>query len=236
MVTGHESTVPNILIRACFALCLAALAAAALVPRRHRGADGHAIHPRERPRRGGDPGPAHAGRHPHAVVPRRRGRRAARQVRDRAFPRAPDVQGHGEESGGPVLAASCGDRRPGERVHVERLHRLLPARRARAPRRADGIRGRPHDRPGADRRRHRGRAQRDPGGAQSARRERAVGASFRAGHGGAVSESSLSQADHRLAPRDGDARPDGCARVLQAVLHAGQCRAGGGGRRHARRR
>ena len=62
----------------------------------------------ERPRRGGDPGPPHAGRHPHAVVPGRRRRRAGGQVRHRAFPRAPDVQGHGEESGRPLLAASRG--------------------------------------------------------------------------------------------------------------------------------
>ena len=98
---------------------------------------------------------------------------------------------------------------------------------------ADGVRGRPHDRPRAHRRRHRERAQRDPGGAQPAHRERAVGAALRAGAGGAVSQPSLSQADHRLAPRDGDARPRGCARLLQALLRAGQRRAGGRGRRHA---
>ena len=38
-------------------------------------------------------------------------------------------------------------RRAGERLHLLRLHRLLPARRARASRHADGVRGRPHDRP-----------------------------------------------------------------------------------------
>ena len=44
-------------------------------------------------------------------------------------------------------------RRPGERLHLQRLHRLFPARVARASQDADGVRGRPHDRPGADRRR-----------------------------------------------------------------------------------
>ena len=76
-----------------------------------------------------------------------------RQIRHRALPRAPDVQGHREESGRQVLADRRRDRRPGERVHLQRLHRLLPARRARTSREGDGVRGRPHDRPRAHRRR-----------------------------------------------------------------------------------
>ena len=93
-----------------------------------------------------------AGRHPHDLVPQRLGGRSARPVRHRAFPRAPDVQGHGEASGRRVLEGRLRPRRPGERLHLLRLHGLLPARRPRAPQDHDGLRGRPHDRPRARRR------------------------------------------------------------------------------------
>ena len=88
-------------------------------------------------------------RHPHDLVQGRRSRRAARQVGHRALPRAPDVQGHGEEPE-PDASPRCvaAHRRPGKRVHRQRLYRLLPARAARAARDDDGVRSRPHDRAG----------------------------------------------------------------------------------------
>ena len=57
-------------------------------------------------------------------------------------------------------------RRPGERLHHQRLHRLFPARAERAAQDRDGVRGRPHDRPGAHRRGGAARAQRHPGRAE----------------------------------------------------------------------
>ena len=51
---------------------------------------------------------------------------------------------------GQLLADGRDHRRPGERVHHHRLHRLFPAHRARASRRQlMDLRGRPHDRPRA---------------------------------------------------------------------------------------
>ena len=54
---------------------------------------------------------------------------------------------------GHVLAGRRPHRRPGKRLHLERLHRLLPARAERPAQDRDGVRGRPHDRPAAHRRR-----------------------------------------------------------------------------------
>ena len=61
-------------------------------------------------------------------------------------------KGTAEESGRPLLADPRDHRRPGERLHVVRLHRLFPAHVARASADADGVRVRPHDRPRAHRR------------------------------------------------------------------------------------
>jgi hypothetical protein len=66
-------------------------------------------------------------------------------VRDRAFPRAPDVQGHRHELDerrvlAAVVEANGGSR---QRLHLLGLHRLLPARRRRPPRPDDGDGGRP---------------------------------------------------------------------------------------------
>ena len=127
------------------------------------------------------------------------------------------------------------DRRSGERIHLQRLHRLLPAHLARASQDADGIRGRPHDRPGADRRRREARTERRAGRAEPARRQQPERAARRAGRGRALSQSSLRPAGDRLAARDRDAQPRGRAGVLQALLHAQQRDPGGGGRRHRRR-
>ena len=48
---------------------------------------------------------------------------------------------------GRVLEGRLRPRRPGERLHLVRLHRLFPARRARASRHDDGLRGRSDDEP-----------------------------------------------------------------------------------------
>ena len=60
-------------------------------------------------------------------------------------------KGTAEESGRAVLADGRRHRRPGERLHHQRLHRLFPARREGTPQDADGVRVRPHDRPRAHR-------------------------------------------------------------------------------------
>ncbi len=51
------------------------------------------------------------------------------KIGPRPFPRTSDVQGHREEPARAVLADRRHHRRPGERLHVERLHRLFPAHR-----------------------------------------------------------------------------------------------------------
>ena len=125
----------------------------------------------QRPRSGRGAGPPRAGRHPHGLVQGRRRRRDAGQVGPRPFPRTSDVQGHRQASDGRVLANGRLRRRPGKRLHHPGLHRLLPARVARASQDADGIRVRPHDRPGADRCGGGARTQGRPRGAEPARRQ-----------------------------------------------------------------
>ena len=139
------------------------------------------------------------------------------QVGHRAFPRTSDVQGHQGPSAGRVLAAHRRDRRPGERLHQQRLHRLFPARRQGALERDDGIRGRPHDRPRAHRRDRRARARRGAGRAAHALRRRSERAAQRGGAGRAVHPSPLRHADHRLEPRDRGPRSRGRARLLRAA-------------------
>ena len=125
-------------------------------------------------------------------------------------------------------------RRPGERLHVERLHRLLPAGAARQAQVDDGVRGRPHDRPRPHRRRGQARAQRRARRAQHARRQQSGRAPGRADGSGALPQSSLRPSGDRLAPGDRAAQSPGCARLLSPLLHAQQRRAGRRRRRDAR--
>ena len=199
-----------------------------------RGREHLPFHPRQRARGRGHPRPPHAGRDPHDLVQGRVGGRGGRQDRARPFPRAPDVQGHREEPAGALLADSRDRRRPGERLHHRRLHRIFPAHRPRISADGDGIRSRPHDRPRADRRQGAARARRGARRVQHARRQQPGGAARRAGHRGALSQSSLWTPGDRLAPGDREAQPRGCARVLPALLHAQQ--RGGGDRRRRHRR
>ena len=83
------------------------------------------LHAGERTGAGRHSRPPRAGGHPHDLVQGRRRRRDAGQVGARAFPRTSDVQGHGEESDRPFLASGRHHRRPGKRLHLERLHRLF---------------------------------------------------------------------------------------------------------------
>ena len=128
------------------------------------------------------------------------------------------------------------DRRQRKRLHLDRLHRLFPARAARAARHDDGIRGRPHDRPDPEGRERAARARRRARGIQHARRQQPGCAADRADHGGAVSQPSLWPPGDRLAPGDREARPRGCARVLQALLRAEQRDPGDRRRRRRQRR
>ena len=205
---------------------------------RHRGgsrakAGYRPFHARQRPRSGRGAGPPRAGRHPHGLVQGRRRGRDAGQVGPCPFPRTSAVQGHRQASDGRVLANGGLRRRPGKRLHHPGLHRLLPAGVARASQDADGIRVRPHDRPGADRCGGGARTQGRPRGAEPARRQQSARAALRADRCRALPQSSLRQAGDRLAARDRKAQPRGCAGLLQAVLHAQQRGAGGRRRRHA---
>ena len=143
-------------------------------------------------------------------------------------------KGTDEESAGRFSQVARHHRRPGERLHHRRLHRIFPAHRPRISADRDGVRGRPHDRPRADRRQCAARARRGAGRIQHARRQQPGGAARRAGHRGALSQSSLWTPGDRLAPRDREAQPRGRARVLPALLHAQQ--RGGGDRRRRHRR
>ena len=90
------------------------------------------LHARQRPAGRGDPGSPHARRHADDLVQGRLGRRDAGQIRPGAFPRASDVQGHQQASGRRIFPDRAADRRQRERLHLDRLHRLFPARAARA--------------------------------------------------------------------------------------------------------
>ena len=135
----------------------------------------------------------------------------------------------------PVLADGDPHRRPGERLHLDRLHRIFPARAARQARHPDGIRGRSHDRPDAEGRERAARARRGARRVQHARRQQSGQQAVRADHGGALSQPPLWPPGDRLAARDRAAQSRGCAGILQALLRAEQRDAGGRRRRRARR-
>ena len=90
----------------------------------------------------------------------------------------------------------------------------------------DGVRGRSHDRPDPQGRERAAGARRRARGIQHARRQQPGGAADRTDHGGAVPQSSLWPAGHRLAPGNREARPRGRAGVLQALLCTEQRDAG----------
>ena len=135
--TGHDAITPlrRFLARRA-ALDLRVSAGGAPRPDHGHVRAARQLHPRQRPAGRGDPRSPHAGRHADDLVQGRLRRRDARQIRPRAFPRASDVQGHGEASGRRILPDRAAGRRQRERLHLRRLHRLLPARAARAARHA----------------------------------------------------------------------------------------------------
>ena len=139
--------------------------------RHRRRSPDYPLHAVQRSRGRGHSRSSRAGRDPYALVQGRLRRRDPGQIRARPFPRASDVQGHRQEPVRALLAGRCHHRRPGERVHLGRLHRLFPARAARQAQADDGVRGRPDDRPGAHRRRGAARAQRRAGRAEHAGRQ-----------------------------------------------------------------
>ena len=176
------------------------------------------LHARQRPAGRGDPGSPHAGRDPDDLVQGRLRRRDAGQIGPGAFSRTSDVQGHRQASGRRIFPDRAAGRRQRERLHLDRLHRLFPARAARAAAQDDGVRGRSHDRPDPEGRERAARARRRARGIQHAGRQQSGSAADRADHGGAVSQSSLWPSGDRLAPGNREARPRGRAGVLPALL------------------
>ena len=142
-------------------------------------------------------------------------------------------KGTDEEPVRTLLPGRRDHRRPGERLHLGRLHRLFPARAARPAQGHDGVRGRPHDRADAHRRRGAARAQRGAGRAEYAGRQQSGRAAGRADGRRALSQPSLWPAGDRLAARDRAARPRSRARILPALLHAQQRHSRRGRRRDA---
>ena len=186
---------------------------------RHLRTPGH-LHACQRHAGRGDPRSSHPGGHADDLVQGRLRRRDAGQIRARAFPRTSDVQGHRGASGRRILPDRAQDRRQRERLHLHRLHRLFPARAARATAQDDGIRGRPHDRPRPQGRERAARARCRARRVQHAARQQSGCAPERADHGGALSQSSLRPAGDRLAPGNRKAQPRRRAGVLQALLRA----------------
>ena len=201
-----------------------------------RRAGGVLLHPRQRPRRRGHPRSPRAGRHPHGLVPQRLGRRSARQVRHRAFPRAPDVQGHRDSIPPGEFSKVVAELGGQENAFTSlRLHRLFPARRPRAPRDHDGVRGRPHDRPRLRRavvaperdvvlEERRMRVDTDP----AAQLGGGVAAALFVHHPYGIPIIGWMHEIEGLEPR-------GRARLLQALLHARERHPGRRGRRDGRR-
>src|SRR5262249_7149019 len=146
---------------------------------RHRP-PGHPFYAVERSRGRSDSRSSRADRHAYGLVQGRLGRRDAGHVGACPLPRTSHVQGHGQKSLGTLLAGRGHHRRAGERVHRRRLYGLFPARAARRAQAHDGVRGRPHDRIGAHRRRGAARAQCRAGRIQHARRQQSRHAARRA--------------------------------------------------------
>ncbi len=167
--------------------------------------------------------------------PRRRRRRAAWRIGHRPFPRALDVQVDGEARHRRVLRHRLAPRRPAQRLHQLRLHRLLPARLQGPSEDDHGDGSRPDGEPAAEREGGRDRAPGHHRGAPRAHRERALEHPGRADVGGAVPEPSLPHPHHRLDARDGEAVARGRADLLQALLRAQQRHRGGHGRRQSGR-
>ncbi len=175
-----------------------------------------------------------ADRHPDDLVQGGLRRRAEGRVGHRPLPRTPDVQGHEDPQTGRVLGRRRRDRRRGERLHLLRLHRLLPAGAGRVPEGDDGLRGRPDGEPRPHRRGGAARARRDPRRAPHAHRQRAGRPALGGRRRGAVPEPSLRHAGDRLAQRDGEAVEGRRHRLLRPLLHAEQRDPPDRGRRDAR--
>ena len=160
----------------------------------------------------------------------------AGQVRPRPFPRTSDVQGHRART-----RKGCSRRssRPS-------AGRRTPSRRATTPATSSAcareqlktlmeFEVRPHDRPGAHRRRGEAGARRRARRVQHAGRQQSRRPARRADGSRALSQPSLRPAGHRLASGDREAQPRGRARLLPALLHAQQRDPDRRRRRHRRR-
>ncbi len=140
----------------------------------------------------------------------------------RALSRAPDVQVHGQDPDGRVLQDRRQARRPGQRLHRPRRHRLLPAHRQGQAAHGDGDGGRPHGQSASHRKGSADRARCHPRRAPLAHREQSVGHSRRADGRRALLLAPLRHSDHRLGARNGPAEPGRRDGLLQALVRAEQ--------------
>ena len=205
-------------------------------PRRRGRYRLRAVHPAQRPARGGSHRPQGADRGGEHLVPRRQQGRTGRPHRVRAPVRAPDVQRLGKPSGRILRPVRAGRRHRHERHHQLRPHQLL---RERAYHRAghgavDGIR--PHgpparrDRPEDPRRAARGGPEREAPG-----REPALRPGRRRAVPGAVPEGPPVPPQHdRLDERPQRGLAGGREELVPRLVRPEQ-RGAGAGRRHRRR-
>ena len=145
--------------------------------------------------------PPRSHRRAPGAVPGRLDRRGQWPHRRGACARTYDVQGYEEDRPGRVLAPRRRARRPRERVHVARLHRLLPADRRAALERDDAARGRPHGQSAPHRRRVRQGNPRRHGRAPLAHRGSRAIAGLRAVDGQRVRDFAVPHANRRLDER-----------------------------------
>ena len=161
---------------------------------------------RQRPPRPPPGGPPEPGGQLPDLVPGRLARRAGRA--DRAVPlsRAHDVQGDAELRAAGLLEADRGRRRPGQRLHEPRRHRLSRDRRRRAARPRAGARSRPDAAPAPGSPGDRRGAEGGAGRAADAHGGRSGRSPDRAVQHCRVRRPPVSPADDR--PRPGHRAPD----------------------------
>ena len=177
---------------------------------------------RQRPPRPPPGGPPEPGGQLPDLVPGGLARRAGRADRAVALPRAHDVQGHADLRAAGLLEADRDRRRPGQRLHEPRCHRVSRDRRRRAARPRAGARGRP-DAPSAPRSpRGRRRAQGGARGAADAHGGRSGRGPGRALQHHRVRGPPVSLADDRARPGRRAADRAGPAILVRHLLPAQQ--------------